>query len=298
MLPPKLQVRNLSIPKQLPQNAFSRRLIFPQFTSPLLEPRKIISTPIIHSLLPLGEGLGVSVFHAFCTSPWIPELVVRKEAPSPGIRSIRNHTKGVVFEKLGDVAFVTVCDLIVGVPNGRLLADGALEFKDDQGQAVDVENAVGDAFLVAGDLKLIDDLEEVVAGAVGGFVLRDDGGHLVGGRFAKGDQPGVVEQLDVEILLGVVFALQEEAVADQLHDRLVALVEIGGGVGFELVDDRIDFLRRDAVGGVLLGEEGTKVGMQQNLPWLSGDRLSLDVRITLLTQEFNDGCFQGSFAEF
>jgi hypothetical protein len=27
----------------------------------------------------------------------------------------------------------------------------------------------------------------------------------------------------------VVFALQEEAVADQLHDRLVALVEIRGG---------------------------------------------------------------------
>lgn len=63
-----------------------------------------------------------------------------------------------------------------------------------------------------------------------------------------------INQLDVEILLAAVFALQEEAVGDQLHDRFVALVEVGCGVGFELLDHRFDFLRRDAVGGVLLGE--------------------------------------------
>ena len=155
--------------------------------------------------------------------------------------------------------------------NRRFLADRALEFKHHQGQAVDVEDAVGDALLVAGDLQLIDDLEKVIAGAISRCVFRDDGRHLVRSWLTKGDQPGVIDQLDVEILLSVVSCLagrqvplQEEAVADQLHDRLVALVEIGGGVGFELVDDRFDFLRRDVVGGVLLGKELSQVILDQN----------------------------------
>ena len=39
-------------------------------------------------------------------------------------------------------------------------------------------------------------------------------------------------KLDVEILLGVVLALQLEAIAHQLHDRLVAAVEVSRRITF------------------------------------------------------------------
>ena len=225
-------------------------------------------------------------------APGVVELVGSEEGTRLVVHPVADHAERIKLKQLGDVALVASGQLHVGVVNRRLLADRALEFKDDQGQAVDVENAIGDAFLAAGDLQLVDDLEEVIAltvGCVGGRVLRDDGGLLVRSRFAKGDQPGVVDQLDVEILLGVVFAFQEEAVRDQFHDRLVALVEIGGGVGFELVDDRFDFLRRDTVGGVLLGEEGAEVGLDEHFLRLALNRLAQHVRVALGFEKLDDG---------
>ena len=103
------------------------------------------------------------------------------------------------------------------------------------------------------------------AAAIDRLVLRHDGRHFAGIRFPKRDQLRVIDQLDIQILLAAVFPLQQKAIRDQLHDRLVALVEIGGGVGFELLDHRFDFLRRDVVRGVLLGEEGAQVGLDEHL---------------------------------
>jgi len=52
------------------------------------------------------------------------------------------------------------------------------------------------------------------------------------------------------------------------------------------------------VGCVLLGKEGPQVGTQQNLPWLSCDRVTFDVRVALGFEELDDRLLQGSFAEF
>ena len=144
--------------------------------------------------------------------------------------------------------------------------DGTFELEDDEGQPVDVEDAVGDPVLAiaAGDFELVDDFEDVVAvalGLVGPFVIGDDNWQtepveVASGRLAEGDKVAVVDELDVEVFLAAVFALEQEAIGDQLHDRFVAFVEVGGGKGVELADDGVDFDGGDPVSGVLLRQKG------------------------------------------
>ena len=56
-----------------------------------------------------------------------------------------------------------------------------------------------------------------------------------------------------------------------------------------LLDHRLDFLGRDMVGGVLLGEEGSEVALDENLLWLALNRLAQHVRIAFGSEEFDDG---------
>ena len=75
----------------------------------------------------------------------------------------------------------------------------------------------------------------------------------------------------------------------KLHDRLVALVEVCRRVGFELLDHRIDFLRGDLIGCILLRQKGSQVGLDEHLLWLALNRLAQHMRIALDSEEFDDG---------
>jgi hypothetical protein len=55
-----------------------------------------------------------------------------------------------------------------------------------------------------------------------------------------------------------------------------------------LVDDRFDFLRRDVVGGVLLGEKGAQVRLDEDILRLTRYCLAQHMRVTLDSEEFDD----------
>ena len=75
-------------------------------------------------------------------------------------------------------------------------ADGAFEFEDDEGKAVDVENTVGNAGFAAFNFELVDEFIEVLAGVVSGGCFSNEGGDLVGLGWAKGW--GVLDSRSVE----------------------------------------------------------------------------------------------------
>ncbi len=116
------------------------------------------------------EGVDAVLFRqiaAIGLAPAVEKLVGRKEGTGPVVHPVADHAEAVVFEKLRDVAFIAYGQLDIGIMDGGLFADGALELKDHQGQAVDIEDAVGDALFIAHDLKLVDHLVNVVAGPIG-----------------------------------------------------------------------------------------------------------------------------------
>ena len=97
----------------------------------------------------------------------------------------------------------------------------------------------------------------------------------------------------------------EKAVGGHLHDRLVALLGIIGGISVELVDDRLGFLRRYVVVGLLPGEYCAQVGFDEDFLRLAlcraireGKRLARHVRIAFGFEQLNDDGFELGFGEF
>ena len=93
--------------------------------------------------------------------------------------------------------------MLVGILDGRVLLERVLEFKHHHRQAIDENNGIGDAVLVAHDVELVDDFEDVV------FLVR----------FVEGDG------IDIEVLFGGVFPFQRKAVHEQVDGVLVFVIE-------------------------------------------------------------------------
>ncbi len=66
----------------------------------------------------------------------------------------------------------------------------------------------------------------------------------------QGGEAAVVDQLDIEILLAAVFALEQKAISNKFVDGFIGFVQIGGGVGFELAQDGFDLAGGDAIAGI------------------------------------------------
>ena len=110
--------------------------------------------------------------------------------------------------------------------NRCLFPDGAFKLEQNQRQAVDVENCVGDALLKARDFKLIDDFVDI-------FVFKR-----------------IIDQMDEYILFAAILSLEEKSVRDERHERLIATVNIGSGQHFEPTDYQVNFAWSDALVGI------------------------------------------------
>ena len=85
-------------------------------------------------------------------TPWVEEIILAKDAADLVVHSIRDHTEGMVFHQLWDVASIADRELFVGLEKIRFLTDRTFELKHHQRNAIDVENAVRDTLFLTEDL--------------------------------------------------------------------------------------------------------------------------------------------------
>lgn len=63
---------------------------------------------------------------------------------------------------LWDISAVVNSELLVSIVNNRVFIDGTFEFKHHQLQTGVVSNAIGNSFVTAEDLQLIDYVEDIL----------------------------------------------------------------------------------------------------------------------------------------
>ena len=99
-------------------------------------------------------------------APCVEKFVAGEQRTDFAVYPVGDHAQRVVFEQFGNVAAVAGGELHVSVVDGGFFAYRAFEFKHHQRQAVDVKDRVGNAFFVAFDFELVDQLVAVFAGTV------------------------------------------------------------------------------------------------------------------------------------
>ena len=84
------------------------------------------------------------------------------------VRPVADDHKGIVFEQFRNVSAVADGKLLVSVHDRCVFFDGAFEFQNHHGNAIDKHNSIGNAELTAHALyfKLIDCLEDIVFGVI------------------------------------------------------------------------------------------------------------------------------------
>ena len=145
----------------------------------------------------VGLVLGVDL------APGVEEFIWCVECAELVVHAVGDDDEGGVFEQCRYVASVADGQLLIGILNGGVLLDGALELEHHDRQSVQEDNGIRDAMLVPYDVVLIDNLEDVM------FLLtlfESDG-------------------LDIKVLPGRILALQREAVHQQVHRVAVLLVQ-------------------------------------------------------------------------
>ena len=129
--------------------------------------------------------------------------------------------------------------------------------------------------LVADDVKLIDDFEEVM------FLVR----------FVESDG------IDIEVLFGGVFPFQRKAVHEQVDGVLVFVIERATGLLHNDADGGLHLLVGDAVVLIAVMQIFRQVVVQHHLIEVTHDVLTFHMRIALLLQQGDDGLFQLAFVE-
>src|SRR5262249_38217893 len=109
-----------------------------------------------------GVGLDVKTVDAF---PGGEPLHGGGPHAVEGGDAVGDDDQGIEVEEQGDFVGV-VLDLVVGVVHGGLIGVGVLQLEEDQGQAVDEDEDVGAAVVLATDGELVDDLEVILGGIV------------------------------------------------------------------------------------------------------------------------------------
>ena len=159
--------------------------------------------------------------------------------------------------------------MLEGILDGRVLFECVLEFEHHHGQTIDENNGIGDAVLVADDVKLIDDFEEVM------FLVR----------FVESDG------IDIEVLFGGVFPFQRKAVHEQVDGVFVFVIERATGLLHDDADGSLHLLVGDAVVLVAIVQVFRQVVAQHHLIEVAHDVLAFHMLIALLLQQGNDGLF-------
>ncbi len=156
-----------------------------------------------------------------------------------------------------------------GILDGRVLLECVLELKHHHGQAIDENNGIWDAVLVADDVKLIDDFKEVM------FLVR----------LVEGDG------IDIEVLFSGVFPFQRKAVHEQVDGVLVFVIERATSLLHDDANGGLHLLVGDAIVLVAVVQVFRQVVAQHHLVEVTHDVLAFHILITLLLQQDNDGLF-------
>ena len=159
--------------------------------------------------------------------------------------------------------------MFVCILDGRVLFERVLKLEHHHGQAVDENNGIGDAVLVAYDVELIDDFKEVV------FLVR----------FVESDG------IDIEVLFGWVFPFQRKAVHEQVDGVFVFVIERATSLLHDDADSSLHLLVSDAVVLVAIVQVFRQVAAQHHLIEVARDVLTFHILITLLLQQGDDGLF-------
>ena len=146
---------------------------------------------------------------------------------------------------------------------------GTLQLEHHHGQTVDEDDDVGYAVLDFDDVELVHHLEDVV--------------FLVG--FVESDG------IDVQVLLGGVFAFQRESVHQQVDGVFVLSVECAALFLRDDADGILHLLVGDAVVLVAVVQICRQIIAQHHLVEVAHNLFPFDVIITLLLQQSNDGLF-------
>ena len=235
----------------------------------------LIKQPLNHTV----QGVDAILHHRlipFNLAPRIEELIGGKQRTRLTVHPITEDAERVVLHQLRDITRITGSELNIGIVNGRLFSDRTLKLKHHQRQTVDIENAIGDTLLAALNLQLVDDAVAVGIGRVVGRSLGDvGGGTLHGQHFSFAGQSLIIDKLDIEILLGVVLALEQKTIRDPLHDRLVGVVEIKGRWSLQLADHRLNLSGGDLLGLIVLCQIVAQIRLDEDLVRLPTDRLPL-----------------------
>ena len=159
--------------------------------------------------------------------------------------------------------------MFVGILDGRVLLECVLELEHHHRQAIDKDNGIGDAVLVADNVELVDDFEEVA------FLVR----------FIEGDG------IDIKVLFGRVFPFQRKAVHEQVDGMFVFVIERATGLLHDDADGSLHLLVSDAVVLVAVVQVFRQVVAQHHLIKVAHDVLAFHTLIALLLQQGDDGLF-------
>ena len=209
---------------------------------------------------------------AFHLAPRIEKIVVGKQGAVFVVHAVADDHEGIVSEQIGNIPAVAHRQLGESVHDGGVLLHGTLELQHHHRQTVDINDAIGDAFLRAFDFQLIDNLEDIPFG-----MFKVDGFN---------------EQVGQRSIL----ALDAEAFHQAMRQG-VLLIERSPVVGGQASHHTVDFQRRNVVLLVAFLQVKPQVVAQQHLRQFLVDGLAILIHIALLFKQFHDGHFEAVFVE-
>lgn len=210
----------------------------------------------------------------FYLSPCIKEVIRREEGTVLVVCTVADDDESVILEQLGNVSAITYRELGVRIHDGRVFLDRALEFEHDNGDAVDEYDAVWNAKLLldAFNLKLIDDLENIVFGSV------------------------EINKFNIQVFLRPILTVEDEAVADQLIDSLVCFVNRSRNCA-QREHNAFDLVGRDPILGIAIIEVLLQIVCKQHFCSLPMYFVAAKVKIALILEQLHDGHLQCVFVK-
>ena len=199
-------------------------------------------------------------------SPGIEELVGREQRTKLIVHAIADYHKSVELEQLWYVLSIAHSQLFIGILDGGIFLDGALELHHHHGQTVYIDDGIGPAQFLALNLQLVHQTENVTAGFV------------------------EVYEVDEERNLCRVFTLDGEAIHQVAHHLTVVLIQ-RTHLALYLLGGRLHLYVRNAFPFVLSLQEVHKVIAQEHVALLTHDVATGCVLIILLPEQVDDGLF-------
>ena len=174
----------------------------------------VIKQPLNHGMQRVNAIL-LDGFIARDFTPGIEKLIRGKQRAHARVHAIADDAQCVVLHQLRDITGVTDSQLLVRFFNINFFADGTLKLKHHQRQTIDIQNRIRNTQLFAFNLKLVHYLVDIggaiSSGVVGDLIFRGACINRLDLTFFRQSllgQPGIVNELNIEVFLRTIFTLQ------------------------------------------------------------------------------------------